>query len=700
MYARTIITMLTALTTILSGQGEEKTAQAANEPDNGSLGKELQEIVVTAKQPATRLSGTTLVSTIVGSSLADLGNALDVLAQLPMINVQDNNVSVTGRDDIEIFIDGRPMRDPQELQQLLSSNIKKVELLLAPGAAYESTTDAVLRITTRRNFVEGLSLTDQLQLQCRRKWSVTDFLAFNYRSGNLDFFLEGSFNHNNSLRKGTTTNTLIYNEKETVIGSSQSNSYPTDAGAVKGGFNLAGEKRSLGAYYRYNPERGNFLNTGTEWLDDQPPLNRHIDRTIRSHSHLVSAYYEEAFTDRCRLHLDADFRRSVGRNHTSTTYHTEAAEDVSSADSRRSTLWAARLYTVFPLGKGEFTIGTQDSYTLTTLDYRMMNADVEAYIPSSVTDTRQTSAALFATWAAMFERLSLQAGARYEYTDYDFKTDGRRDPDISRRDHLLTPDISIGYNFADDIQMTLSYRMATVKPPYSQLTGALDYVGMHEIEGGNPGLRDEKTHDLQFFGMWKGFMLQADFMRAVDTYAFVKQRYPAPGLQLLLHPINIDVSSLSLYLIWSQPVGFWTPDLTMGLYRQWFAIDSNRYEKPIFSYSLNNTIALPRGWTLTADMRGQTSGDMHTNRFAATWFTMDASIGRTFFKKALTIKLTATDIFNTANNDWTMNTYGIFVDKRQSYDRRGISLNLIYRFQPRPSKYKGSTASQAEMNRL
>lgn len=54
------------------------------------------------------------------------------------------------------------MRDEGELQQILSSNLKKVELLMAPGAAYESTTDAVLKITTRKSFMNGLSFSEQL----------------------------------------------------------------------------------------------------------------------------------------------------------------------------------------------------------------------------------------------------------------------------------------------------------------------------------------------------------------------------------------------------------------------------------------------------------------------------------------------------------------------------------------------------------
>lgn len=693
MKAKILIPTLTAF--LIVGNGH-----AQNQEATDSLARELQEVIVTARQPATKLIGSTLVSTIPGTNLADLGTALDVLAQLPMIKVTDNSVSVIGKSNIEIFIDGRPMRDELELQQLLSSNLKKVELLMAPGAAYESTTGAVIKITTRRNFVKGLSLTDRFLIERRRKWSVLDYLNLSYRVGDWEIFVNGTVNHNNSVAKGSTTNTLVYDGKETIVGSTQHNNYPTTTGVIKGGFNYSHGPQSFGAYYRYNPERGDFNNTGSEWLDDNPAISSVIDKHVRAHSHLASLYYENTFAGKYRLHFDGDFRRSDESNSVATTYPASSNPAVNSTDDRTSTLWAGKLYLNFPLGKGDFTVGTQDSYTHTSLDYRMLNHAVSEYIPSSLTDARQTSAALFASWSRMFGKFSLSAGARYEYVDYDFKVNGIRDEDVSRRDHLLTPDVSLGYSFNDESQISLSYKMATVKPPYSQLTGSLNYVGMHQIEGGNPGLHDERMHDLRLFGLWRGFMLQADYTRALDTYAYVKQVYPASDLQLIMHPVNIDVSALSLYLVWNQPVRRWTPNVTVGMYRQWLKLDNTRYDKPIFSYFFDNTFSLPHGWMITANISGSSQGDMHTNRFGASWFTMDASVGKTFLNKSLTVKLAATDIFNTANNDWTMNTCGVFVDKRQSYDRRGLSLNIIYNFQPRKSGYKGTSAAEAEMKRL
>lgn len=693
MNAKVSMSILTAL--LIIGKGH-----AQNQETTDSLTRELQEIVVTAKQPATKLVGSTLVSTIPGTNLANLGTALDVLAQLPMIKVADNSISIIGKSNIEIFIDGRPMRDDRELSQLLSSSLRKVELLMAPGAAYTSTTGAVLKITTRRNFVQGLSFTDRFQLQRRRKWSVMDYLNLIYRIGNWELFVDGTINHNNSLVKGVTTNTLVYDGRETIIGSSQHNSYPTTTGIIKGGFNYSHGSQAFGTYYQYNPEHGDFTNKGSEWMDDQAPILRNIDKRIRAHSHLASLYYENVFAEKYILHFDGDFRRSKENNSVATTYPESSNPAVNSKDERTSTLLAGKLSLNLPLLAGDFTVGTQDSYTHTSLDYRMLNSSVSEYIPSSMTGARQTSAALFASWSRMFGKFSLSAGARYEYVDYDFKVNGLRDEDVSRRDHRLTPDMSLGYSFSDEAQISLSYKMATVKPPYSHLTGSLSYTGLHEIEGGNPGLHDERMHDIQLFGMWKGFMLQADYTRSLDTYAFVKQIYPADNLQLLMHPVNINVSALNLYLVWSQPIRRWTPNVTVGIYRQWLCLDNIQHDKPIFSYYFDNTFSLPHGWLITANISGSSQGDMHTNRFSASWFTMDASAGKTFLDKSLTIKLSATDIFNTANNDWTMNTCGVFVNKRQSYDQRGITLNIIYNFQPRKSKYKGSSAAEEEMKRL
>lgn len=665
-----------------------------------SLVYELQEIVVKSKQPATKLVGSTLVSTIAGSNLQNAGNALDVLQQLPMLSVEDNMVSVTGKGTPAIYIDGRPMRDNTELRQLQSANIRRIELVLAPGAQYESTTNAVLKITTRRNFVQGLSVSNEAETRVRRKWSVNDMLDFSYHSKKWELFGTGYYDHDNSLIKGSTLNRLVYEGKPIETGTTFHSSYPENSAMGKIGFNFAEGNQSLGAYYRFTHSHTDPLNTGTEWMESETPLSRRISGEGNMRNNLVSLYYDNTFADKYHLHFDGNYKGANNDKANATTYDNAQRQGINSTQNQNSNLWAGKVYLDFPLAKGEFSVGTQDSYTHTTLDYRMLNQAVETYIPSSLTDAKQTSLAAFASWTRQFGKFSLSAGVRYEYDDYLFTVDGKKDTDVSRIDNFLTPDISLGYYFNETSMVSLSYRMATIKPPYSHLTGGLTYAGEHEIEGGNPMLRDEKMHNLQFFGQWNDFMLQVDYIRSLDTYAFVKQIYPASTFQMLLHPVNVNVSELSTYLIWGRSIRHWRPEVTLGLSKPWMKLDDTSYNKPIFSYSCQNSISLPKDFYLSANMRGQSCGDMHTNRFAASWFVMDMSIRKTFLDKALAVKLTAIDIFNTRNNDWSMNTYGILMNKYQSYDRRGITLSVQYQFQPQKSKYKGKAASEAEMNRL
>lgn len=686
-------------TVVLSMCGSILWGQQSEVPSD-SVSLRLQEVVVTAHQPATKLVGSTLVSTIVGSPLQNLGTALDVLAQLPMIVVDDSSVSVTGKGSPDIYIDGRPVHDADELMRLRSENIKRIELDMAPGAMYASGVNAVLKITTKRSFIDGVSMIDRGEVSVRRKCSLSDMLDLNYRNGNWDIFLSGNIERNNKVIKGSTINRLLYEGKETIVGSSQHNSYPSTEGALKAGFNYSAGTMSLGAYYRYDPENSRFTNVGKEWIDLNEPVSRKISRRGSSRTHYGSVYYDHKLSDDCVVHFDGDILKANSSNDVSAVYPADVSSAVSSEDSRSSSLYAGRLYVKSPLCGGEITLGTQDSYTESRLDYRMLNAEVGEYIPSSLTLGRQLSAAVFASWSRMWGNLSFNGGLRYEYVDYDFQVNGKKDRDVSRRDHLVTPDLSFGYFFNEHAQLTLSYKMAALRPPYSQLTGSLSYVGAHEIEGGNPALRDERMHDVQLFGMWNDFMVQADYTRSIDTYGFVKRLYPASSLQLLMQPVNIDVSAVDVYVIWRKKIGAWTPDFVAGMHKQWLDLDGTDHGTPIFSYYFDNMISLPRGFMLTVGARGQSSGDMHTNRFAASWFTLDASITKEFFKKSLQVKLSVTDIFNTSNNDWTMNTYGVSVDKRQSYDRRGVALSITYRLRPVGSKYKGKTASESEMNRL
>lgn len=614
------------------------------------------------------------------------------------MTVSDGGITVTGKGIPEIYIDGRPLRNSDELIQLMSNNVDKVEVLLVPGAAYSSETRAVIKIQTRKNRTSGLSFTERANVAIRREWSANNMLDVNFRTGKWDVFSTVIGARNNSRIIGKTINELTFEGNPVLVGSTQSIIYPSKNMTLKAGFNYSDSKHSVGGYYRYNHERGKFVNTGSEWIDLMPEEKRTITRRIRSQSHLVSAYFDGDIADDFHIHFDGDYRYASAFEDVVTNY-----DDVAiNADSHiQSNLLGGKLYCEMPCAGGKLTFGTQNSYTSNQLDFNMKSADVASYIPSSKNNARQIAASVFASYnGTLGHHIALSAGLRYEFCDYLFKVNNEKDSETSRKYSLLTPQIDLTYSVSDSLNFTIGYELLTVKPPYSGLTGTLNYTGRHEIEGGNPGLRNDLMHDFRLTGMWSSFIFQANLTRSIDTYAYVKSIYPAPTLQLLMRPININVTALDLFVVWNKEIKCWRPSVTVALHRQWLDIDAVKYERPLVQYYFTNAIVLPHAWVLTADIHGTTSGHMHTNRFAASPFVADISASKSFRGDLWHIKLQVTDIFNTTNNNWTMNTYGINVSKEVSYEVRGISLSIIYRFKPVKSNYNGSSAAARELDRL
>ena len=665
-----------------------------------SLSKKLNEITVTAERPGMKLEGSTIVTTISGTHYEKLGSILDVLAQMPMITVNDREITVSGKGTPEIYIDGHPLRDFNELTLLRPDNVDKIKLLLAPGAMYDSDVAAVIKIVTRKKFIDGLSLTERGEVIARRKFSANELLDLTYRMKNNEFFVTLNGAHNNSLIEGTTTNRLVYNGKLVEIGSGGKKEYPADNMSVKAGMNYADSKRSAGGFYRYSPEWGDFNNSGSEWVDMSAHISRSIAQTMTAQSHYGIAYYEEEFNQSSKLHIDADFKHARSEEKTLTGYADEAYSNVETHAQRNSTLCAGKIYYEMPLLGGRLTFGTQESYTETHTQFNMLSDNVAGYIPSSATNTRQLSAAAFASLDRRFGKVNLTMGLRYEYSDFLFKVNNEKDTDISRRNNLLTPDINVAWDITDRSSLSFNYRCSTVKPPYSRLTGSLNYVGLHEIEGGNPALRNEHMHTMQLLGIWNSFILQTVFSRSLDTYAYVKDLYPAESLQLIMSPRNINISALDCYFVWNKDIRFWSPSITAGVHQQWLRQFGCKCNQPLFQYYFDNTFNLPGNWLIMLNVRGSSQGYMHTNRLAANWFIADTSISKSFMNNNLQIKLAATDIFGTANNNWSMNTNGIEVMKTQKYDNRGVSLTLTYRFQPAASSFKGLSAAGSELNRL
>ncbi|WP_298646429.1 hypothetical protein [uncultured Proteiniphilum sp.] len=86
------------------------------------------------------------------------------------------------------------MRDVSELDNLSSADIKDVEIVNNPGARYDASVKAVIRINTIRKTGDGFSFDVRSSYWQSQNTDLTEQLNLNYRCNGWDVFTTFTYN--------------------------------------------------------------------------------------------------------------------------------------------------------------------------------------------------------------------------------------------------------------------------------------------------------------------------------------------------------------------------------------------------------------------------------------------------------------------------------------------------------------------------
>lgn len=199
---------------------------------------------------------------------------------------------------------------------------------------------------------------------------------------------------------------------------------------------------------------------------------------------------------------------------------------------------------------------------------------------------------------------------------------------------------------------------------------------------------------------WKNVQAMAGYtINENDIVAFVQQYKDQPIV--LFRPENVKrTQNANFGVSYTPTIGFWRPQFEVGRMWQWLKLENeNRdYHKPMFSGKWNNTVSLPKEWTLRLNVDGHLGGHSGVILVKPSWG-VDFNVSKRFLKNQLTVNLSANDIFKTRTNKWEMNYGKINLWYDKNIDSRSVSLTVSYRFNSTNSKYKGEQTSD-ELNRL
>ncbi len=670
-------------------------------PDSYELG----EIVVKGSRPVAKLKTDGLQVEISGTYLANTGTALDVLGKMPFVAKTGSQLEVLGKGTPIVYINGRQVRDQSELDQLSSSDIKSVDVVTSPGARYDSSVNAVIRITTIVPVGEGFSFNDRTTLGYKHYAYLFEQVNFNFRKNGLDLF--GRLNYENYRERPCyENNTTQYLQSGLVSQRSSGKDftkYPVYEGRIGVNYNLSNQYAGFYYDFAYRPAYGTSTSFTSRLLSSvlEDELKYNGTNHRRNRQHLLSAYYTGTLG---KWQLSANFdamwqinNRTTNETETS-TFNPERVfftyNDVANI------LLAGNLTASFPVWKGELRLGTEVSDI-----YRndLYLADVD-FITDNDTKIKETTSALFAEISQTFGKLSVSAGLRWEYTDSRYFLWGEKKDDQSRRYHNLAPSASLSLPIGN-VSTNLSYMRKTSRPAFEQLSSAVRYLDRYSYESGNPNLKPIYRDYVSLSGSWRDLVVELTYYSTKNYFMWQTTPYPGNPAMTLLKMENMPRYNTFEAFANYSPCYFtiWRPTFMAGIIAQDFKLMHNGTEmklnKPFGIFRFNNAIHLPWDMWLNVDFSAQTSGNGDNVYLKSRW-NCDLGLYKSFANDTWSVKLQLNDLFNTYRQQMTQYDALSAVSVNKLYDTRDLSLTIRYNFNAARSRFKGRGAANSEKERF
>ena len=641
------------------------------------------------------------------SILHDVGTADDLLSMMPMIQGRNGKFEVLAKGEPEIYINNKKVRDPSELKQLKSVDIKSVDIINAPGARYNAEVNAVIRIKTLKAQGDGLSLMVTSDTWKNNKWSNYNDLTLNYRTGGLEVSANvaldnGHYSNDQDLYQELHIKKDFFNVHADLPVRNSWTELKYKAG-LSYDFNT---NHSIGLsfssqkifYEGFKSDmKQHYLKNGA--FDGNVRLTTDISEKDKPVWELNGYYVGKAG----KLGIDLNttvLRRESEKNNKqvelSERYLNRTITTLTNEDRR---MVAGKLVLTYPVWKGELSGGSEAT---STKSYGH-NVNQEGIIPETDNEMEEKNIAGFAEYEFQLGQWRLNAGLRFEHVKADYYSFGEWQQEPSRTYNDWFPNLSVLWQ-KDKWSAQLSYSKRITRPPYGMLTSMIIYDSRMFYEGGNPLLRPSvrKSIDLNLTYSWLTFV--AGFTRENDLFTHIGRVYDEDREIAIFQPVNFDHQDrVYATLVASPKFGFWQPTATLHYYQQMFDAEAygapKKLDKPEFSFDLKNWFVINP--TMKALVHTNYSGSNHwAFMYRGSNFAVNARLQKSFFKERLSCTLYANDIFRTAKTK--MSTYyaiGLTDQDVYSYTQC-VGLTLSYNFNASRSKYKGTGAGNAEKSRL
>lgn len=692
--------------------------------------KVLGNVVVTSSKPLMQLGIDRKIFNVDQNIVTAGGTGVDVMRNVPSLNVDiDGNVSLRNNTP-QIFVDGRPTT--LTLEQIPADAIESVEVITNPSAKFDASggTAGILNIVLKKNKKVGYN--GGLRANVDSRLRVGGGADINIRQDKVNFFASANYNQRKSISNGTT--------RRTTYGSPDTYLNQEDESIMKGRFMFG---RAGMDYFIDN--RNTFTLSGTYvegrfrpnieshlYIDSlfNPKTSSYSERLSNTDGRFrnkgLSASFKHMFPKAGReLTADATFNKS--NNNNTNIIRNDYYNDVNQLDrsfqqqqmaSGNNSNLVVQTDFINPINdKSKFEAGVRASIRKANSNNNFYfinpsNGQLILNTPLSVKyeSTDQVYAG-YATYTNRINTFGYQLGMRVESSNYEGILPDKNESFDIKFPVSLFPSVFLSQQLKNDQELQLNYSRRINRPNFWQLSPFTDYSDSLNLSRGNPGLNPEFTNSIELsysklFQNKDNFLASVYFKNTTDliTRYQDKELNPATGKDALVNTyINANRSYVTgLELTAKNKITRWW-DITsnVNFYTADIKIDNLPIQEQdqFVSYfaKISNNFKLPKNFTvqLSGDYQSKTISPQGGGGRGMMWggsqsaaqgfirpnFGMDMAVKFDFLeKKNASISLNVNDILRTREFDSFAESAYFVQNVSRIRDQQIVRLNFSWRF--------------------
>lgn len=663
---------------------------------SGSDTTMLNEIVVTDKKVQVRHDGMNFtVSNIQGSTLADAGSMLDMMAWVPGLSLDAaDNIRVFGVSGSPlVYINGVKVTDMKKLLSLPSNMVKKIEVIRSPGAEYPAGTGSVLRITTAvplKDIVNG-TLVERANQRHRYSNRVTASAFGSF--GKFDFLASAGYNLGNIRQSSTATESIYANDGSLLrdVSTFQKDLVHTSRWSWLAGTTYhPSENDEISIEYSGNTasRRRDFVSELTAVAGGIADLTHYDSRNSSSPvSHTVLANYAHEFV-RSSLNIAATYNYKRSDNNEGIYLMPENILSETNLDRTSYSMWTLQGdYSWKFMKKDRQSIGLYGGRAdnKSDADYTSMGRQV-------VTGSVSWGEFYYSSYWE-FNGYGITPGVRVRYERQDSKSliDGTRSV-FGKTYFNVVPQLSIYHRFSKKLAMNLYYKYGYSLPGFSELSPAVTLSDLIYYRTGNPDLKVPRRHNVALVFNLLSFNIVAEYTSLRNK--IVEITTPVEKSEYFLkRPVNMAGNyyltlTASYSLNAANKFRLYASALVRRTHTEYYYLDRIQKKNKFFTMlSLNADYSiLPHlGVFVTVNYASpQLVDNMDVGH------TCDISFGGNLrlLQSRLSLRLAVNDILaRSVTPYWSEYSPNLYRTRRNRYDTRGVTLTATYRFTLAKKKY-------------